>query len=119
MGVSKPWLLGTAVILTLMITTACDKGPPWESYMEAGKKAYKEGNLPEAEKQFAEAVKKAEQFGPSDLRLATSLNNLGESLRSQGKLTEAEPMYKRSMTIREQNKDGDQQELAFAMNNLA
>jgi len=51
------------------------------------------------EKSFQAAVKEAERFGLQDPRLATSLNNLASLYHRQGKYTEAEPLYKRSLTI--------------------
>src|SRR5262249_19198060 len=97
MWFQKEWAARIVMGVGLALSVSCNQGPPWESYAEAGKKAYREGNLAEAERQFSQAVKKAEQFGPEDTRLATSLNNLGETLRSEGKLIEAEPMYKRAL----------------------
>src|SRR5574341_1006879 len=120
MGLRKSWSGRVALCMVVVVlSVSCSQGPPWETYVEAGKKSYREGKFSEAERQFTEAVKKAEQFGPQDLRLALSLNNLGEALRSQGKLIEAEPMYKRAVAIREQSKEGDPQDLAFVLNNLA
>ena len=58
-------------------------------------------NYPEAEKQWSAALKEAEGFGPQDPRLATTLNNLGEVYRAQGRYAEAEPLYKRALAIRE------------------
>ena len=120
MDLANGWMIRVIVGLGMVLSVACNQGPPWETYVEAGKKAYREGNLDEAEKQLSQAVKKAEQFGPEDLRLATSLNNLGEVLRSGGKLIEAEPMYKRALAIREKHQanDQEQQDFAFVLNRL-
>ncbi|TDJ70156.1 MAG: tetratricopeptide repeat protein [Proteobacteria bacterium] len=76
----------------------------WESYMEAGMTAYQQGNYAEAEKQWSAALKKAEDFGPQDrrlaaIRLATSLTNLAELYKTQGKYAEAEPLYQRALAI--------------------
>ncbi len=75
----------------------------WESYMAAGAEAYQQDNYPEAEKQWAAAVMEAEGFGPQDPRAATSLNNLAAVYHLQGKYAEAEPLYKRSLAIREKS----------------
>ena len=61
----------------------------WESYMAAGVAAHRQGNYPEAEKQFATAFKAAEGFGPQDPRLATNLNNLAELYRARARYAES------------------------------
>ncbi len=87
------WLLVGLVCLALWPAHAPAQGDLWETYMDAGAKAYQQGNYPEAEKQWAAAVKEAEGFGPQDPRLATNLNNLGELYRAQGRYAEAEPLH--------------------------
>ncbi len=73
------WLLVGLVCLALAaVAYVFLQVTPWETYMDAGDKAYQQGNYPEAEKQLEAAVKEAEGFGPQDPRLATSLNNLAE-----------------------------------------
>lgn len=57
----------------------------WVTYIAAGTKAYQQGKYPEAEKHWGAALIEAEGFGPQDPRLATSLNNLGELYRLQGR----------------------------------
>ncbi len=86
--------------------------------MAAGVKAYQQGNYPEAEKQWVAALKEAEGFGPQDPRLATSLNDLGEVYRLQGKYAEAEPLYKRSLAIKEKALGPDHPRVATSLNNL-
>ena len=69
--------------------------------MAADVVALQQGQYAEAETQFAAGLKEAEGFGPQDPRLATSLNNLAELYRAQGRNAEAEPLHKRSLAIRE------------------
>ncbi len=95
------------------------QGSSWETHMAAGAKAYQQGNYPEAEKQFAAAVKEAEQFGPEDPRLTTTFNNLAVLYKAQGRYAEAEPLYKRSLAIREKALGPEHRKLALAFNNLA
>ncbi len=97
------WLLvGLALIggIALWLMYAPDQGAKWESYITAAQQAYQQADYAEAEKQFEAALKQAEAFGPDDVRLATSLNNLGELYRVQGKYSEAEPLHKRALAIR-------------------
>ena len=84
------WLL--AGVLSLLLWPACTLGQEtaWQRYMEAAGEAYQQGNYVEAEKQSLAAVQEAEKFGPDDLRLAQSLNNLAVLYRDQGRYAEAE-----------------------------
>ena len=50
---------------------------------------------------------------------ATGLNNLAELYRTQGRYSEAEPLYKRSLLIREQQLGADHPDTAGSLNNLA
>ncbi len=95
------------------------QGDLWETYMAAATKAYQQGNYPEAEKQWAAALKEAEGFGPQDPRLATSLNNLAQVYRAQGRYAEAEPLYKRALAIQEKALGPDHPSVAKSLNNLA
>ena len=96
------WLLAGLVCLALAaVAYVFLQVSPWETYMDAGDKAYQQGNYPEAEKQLETAVKEAEGFGPQDPRLAVSLNNLAKLYHDQGKYAEAEPFHKRSLAIAE------------------
>ena len=71
----------------------------WEESMASAYEAYQASRFAEAEKFFLSALHAAEGFGPEDPRLATTLNNLGELHRTQGKYAKAEPYYKRSLNI--------------------
>jgi tetratricopeptide (TPR) repeat protein len=48
-----------------------------------------------------------------------SLNNLAELYRIQGQYPEAEPLYKRSLAIREKAQGADHPDVAESLNNLA
>ena len=91
----------------------------WETYNDSGKQAYEAGEYAKAQKLFESALKEAEGFGPNDPRLATSLNNLAELYRAQGKYDQAEPLYKRSLAIREKALGPDHPDVATSLNNLA
>ncbi len=69
------WLLVGLVCLALAaVAYVFLEVGPWETYMAAGKKADQQGNYSAAEKQFGAALKEAEEFGPQEQRLATSLS---------------------------------------------
>ncbi len=91
----------------------------WESYNKAGEDAYQQGNYAEAEKQLLAARAEAERFAPDDPRLGTSLNNLAELYRNQGKYAEAEPLYQRSLAIDEKALGPNHPGVATDLNNLA
>ncbi len=93
------WLLVGLVCLALWPAYTSAQGGLWETYRAAGDKAYQQGDYPEAEKQWAAAVKEAEGFGPQDPRLATTLNNLALLYDAQGKYAEAEPLHKRALEL--------------------
>src|SRR5262249_46268435 len=47
-----------------------------------------------------------------------SLNNLAELYRSQGRLSETEPLYKRALAVTEHALGSDHPSVAFVLNNL-
>lgn len=85
-------ILPLLAVLWLWPAAALAQVEQWQSYMDAGVEAYLQGDYTEAEKQFAAALKEAEQFAPKDPRLATGLNSLAEVYRTEGKYAEAEPL---------------------------
>jgi tetratricopeptide (TPR) repeat protein len=108
------------VLLMATVPRAVDaETTPWDTYNETGLKAYKAGQYPEAELMWTIALKTADQFGPSDARLATSLNNLALVYDSQGKYDAAEPLYKRSLAIAEKALGPEHPGVATGLNNLA
>jgi tetratricopeptide (TPR) repeat protein len=60
-----------------------------------------------------------EALGPEHPDVAQSLNNLAELYRAQGRYVEAEPLYKRALTIDENALGPDHPNLATDLNNLA
>ena len=93
--------------------------PPWETYNQAGRDAYEQGNYAEAEKQWVAALQEAEKFGPEDSRLATSLNSLANLYWDQGKYGEAEPLFKRALAIREKALGPEHSDVATTLKDLA
>ena len=47
------------------------------------------------------AILEAGRLGPGHRDVGTALNNLAEMYRAQGRLTEADPLFRRSLAIRE------------------
>jgi len=118
MGCKKVWLLVIALCLFLLLTAACQR-TDWESNIAAGEKAFQQGRYADAAKLFLVALEQAEEFGLQDPRLATSLNNLAELYRVQGKYAETEPLYKWSLAIREKVLGPEHPDVGESLNNLA
>ena len=115
----RSFTLLVLAVLWLCSTSAFAQVEPWQSHMVAGAQAYQQGNYPEAEKRLVAAVEEAEGFGPRDPRLATTLNNLAVLYQARGKYTEAEPLYKRALAIREKALGAENPGVAQSLNNLA
>lgn len=109
------------VCLTGMLLTAVpgySQGPGWRKHMQAGRIAFDKRDLGRAEKAFQAAIKEAERSGPN-LPLAESLDGLAEVYIAQGKKNEAEPLYKRSLEIREKALGPDHLDLANSIDKIA
>jgi tetratricopeptide (TPR) repeat protein len=76
----------------------------WERDLADGKAMLVERRLAEAEPFFKQALVKAQEFGPEDPRLATSLKDLAGLYRLQGRFAEAEPLLRLAIDLA--GKDG-------------
>ena len=112
------WVLAGMLCLALW-SASFSQGILWETYNDAGMEAYKQGDYTKAEKLWVAALKEAEKFGTQDPRLATGLNNLGVLYKAQGKYSEAEPLCRRSLAIREKTLGPDHPDVATSLGNLA
>ena len=114
------WLLAGLLCLALAIAAVTLlRDDPWERHMAAGAEAYQQGNYTEAVKQVRAAVERAREFGPTDLRLGTSLNNLAGLYQAQGHYSEAEPLYQRSLAIAEKALGPEHPNVGINLSNLA
>src|SRR2546426_732756 len=93
--------------------------PSWPDAMAAAQQAYQRADFDEAERLFLSALKQAENLGATDPKLATTLNNLAELYRTQRRYAEAEPFYRRALTILDTGRDSDGLQAATVQNNLA
>ena len=91
----------------------------------AGFKAYQARKLPEATKSFEEALDVARRLYPKGefpdghANLATGLNNLAVMHLAQGKLADAEPLYREALTMLKRLHKGDHPGVASTLINLA
>ncbi len=108
-------------VLCLLLWPASCAAPEmsWETSNAAGMEAYQQGRYGEAEKRWLAALEEAENFGPDDERLATSLHNLASLYQDQGNYPEAEPLFKRSLALREKALGPDHPNLALMLENYA
>ena len=92
-----------ALVLFLLFwpVAAGAQSPGWEELLAAAERAGDRGQVADAERLYLDAVKQAEGFGESDLRLARSLSELGLFYREQGRSREAAPILHRALSVTE------------------
>lgn len=108
--------------LLALLTSGCAGPSPdeaWQRDMDAANQLFRQGRYAEAEASYRAVAKTAEAFGPKDLRLATTLNNLAAVLDAAGQGSEAETLYKRVVEIREAALGPKDPLVARSLNNLA
>src|SRR5262249_15697689 len=71
----------------------------WSLLTSQGSEAFQQSNYGQAERLFKQALKEAEGFGQNDLRLATSLTNLGVLYQAHGQAVKAGPLFERTVAI--------------------
>jgi len=67
--------------------------------MESGVRAWSKAECAEAEQHYKAALRHADNFGRRDPRLVTTIDNLAEVHRAQGRYTESEFLLRRALTI--------------------
>ena len=94
-------IVGIAVLFTIAspnVTLSAD-GTLWKTWRDAGIQAWQEGRLEIAEHLLIAAMEQAEKFGPEDVRMADTTNDLAIVYATAGKITEAELLFRRSLAI--------------------
>ena len=115
-------LSSLAVLVLLCVAPAAPclaQATLWDVYIKDGNQAKDQGQYAKALKLYTLALEEAEKFGPADPRLAASLNILALLYKTQGDYAKAEPLYKRSLAIREKALGPDHPDVAESLNNLA
>lgn len=108
-----------AILLTGVVLPVAAHADRWEDLMHAGIAAYEQGDYAAAVSSNKAALQEAEKFGPDDPRLAASLNALGFVCYTQGDYEAAEPLFKRSLALRERALGADHPVVSTSVNNLA
>ena len=113
--IQKGLIVFSAVLV--LITLSC--GPQtWDAAMQAGDAALQRGQYQEAEQIFSAAVRKAEEFGLHDRRVAVTLAHLAQTYSAQGKFVEAEPVYLEALKIYQDVHGENHLDVAAMLNNL-
>jgi len=87
--------------------------------LAAGQMARTLGDYSYAQEWLERLLKMREAEGKNDLDLATVLNEVANCYYFQGRYAEAEPLYKRSLVIKENSLGKDHPSVATTLNNLA
>ena len=104
--------------LLLMLLHACN-ALTWEDYMEAGYDAFNDRRYEEAEYWFLAASDILDQFEPTDLRRAVTLNNLADLYVVQERLAEAELLFRNATDIIETSLGPDHLDVATQLHSVA
>lgn len=94
------------------------KGPTWEALVEAGNRAYRDGQYDEAETAFRRAIEVTQRTTPRDWRIVISLTNLGHVVRTRGRFVEAEALYRQALGSAEELWGEDHPDLLDPLKNL-
>ena len=120
--------LAWAWLLALLVSAgaACsgeeeadDGGLGWRRYSAAGLEAMGRGDLESAESLLSSAVEHAERHGPSDFRVAITLNILAGFYRTTGRHAEAEPLYERALAVAEERWGPEHPRVAMVLESYA
>ena len=116
----KTYLLLIGIIfLNLGQNSVSAQDKLWEKLNDAGRKALRQSRFVEAEKYYTTALKQAKIFGEQQKHYAISLHNLGFAYYKQGKYNQAEPLFVRSLAIKQRLLGPKHSEVAVALNNLS
>ena len=88
-------------IFILVTATAVGAQSSWSTHTRAGEYAFAQGNYEHAEGEFQAALQIAQAFPPGDLRLETSLENLGRLYEHDSDLDKAQPLYQLMLAVQE------------------
>src|SRR5262247_2790332 len=112
------WLLPAFALFLLSLNrpTLADDSL-WQKFIVEARQFRDEGRQAEAEKRLQLGLAEAQKFGPQDHRLGVMLSELAALYHASGRLSEAEPLYRKALGIWENFPD--RLELATALSNLA
>lgn len=94
-------------------------GADWLQTKRTADNAYAANNYGLAERTYIEALKKAEAFGPGDVRLADTLHQLVALYSTRGQFAKAEPLFERELRVREKAVGGEHPDVVATVGRLA
>lgn len=109
-----------AAVLSCSVSFAAPTEKEWQNLTDEALDLYHYGNNKEAVAVAEEAVKVAEElFGPDDLRVAGSIDNLATYLSAAGNTKEADRLYRKILSMLQKKLPPDDGYLAIFMDYLA
>ena len=117
--------IGVTALLIFLFVCATPGHPlfaqekQWKKHLTAAESADQQGRYAQAEQLYLAALQEAEKFGPSDLRLATSLNKIASLYCLRFRYAEAEPLLQRALRTAEKALGPEHPDLAYHLSNLA
>lgn len=90
----------------------------WNKYTMDGARAYESGNFGAAQRNFEQSLAEAKKFGANDIRLATSLTNLGVLYSFRGHNAKAGPLFEQAVRIKQKVLGGDNYDTVAAVAKL-
>jgi tetratricopeptide (TPR) repeat protein len=113
-------IAAVAMILSSSVCLAAPTEKDWQCLTDEALDLYHYGNNREAVGAAREALKMGEElFGPDDLKVAGSIDNLATYLAAAGNTKEADRLYQRALSILRKKLPPDDQYLAIFMDYLA
>ncbi|MGI8990405.1 MAG: tetratricopeptide repeat protein [Bryobacteraceae bacterium] len=111
----------SCLFIALALSPAFAQTGSWQKHMAAGRKAFDKLRLGDAEQHFGEALRAAERSGAQgqSLRIADSLDGMAEVFIAEGKTSAAEPLFQRSLNLREKELGPSNLDLAKSLDTLA
>ena len=126
---SKRWVSFNTLTIALMMVSVSplwavdvEQRQQWSNFASKAGWLYQKGQYQEAVEPAENALRLAEKIfteKEDQQNLEVSINRLGSIYRKLGRNAEAEPLYKRLITIREELWGRDSLEVARVLNNLA
>ena len=102
-----------------LFQTDIDQWQLWWELNTRGMAGYQRGQFTEAEDLYLSALERAKSFGTDSIFFAGNLYSLATLYHAQGKYREAEPLYRRSLALKEKALGLEHPDVATSLNNLA
>ncbi len=114
-------LLGVLFAVPCAHQHAISAEPPvlWEAYHDSGWHALTRGELGDADFRLRKALEIAQAFPSDDPRKVLSYGSMAWLLVLQGRASEAEPLARWALAIRERHQGSNHLDVAFELNTLA